>query len=93
MAKEEVFLLMYPKFFSPNNDAVNDFWKIKFSMHEPGLKVQIFDRYGKFIAELAHNSAGWDGTLNGEKLPATDYWFLVTRSDGKEYRGHFSLIR
>lgn len=93
IAKEEVFLLMYPKFFSPNNDAVNDFWKIKFSMHEPGLKVQIFDRYGKFIAELAHNSAGWDGTLNGEKLPATDYWFLVTRSDGKEYRGHFSLIR
>lgn len=93
IAKEEVFLLMYPKFFSPNNDATNDFWKIKFSMHEPGLKIHIFDRYGKFITELVHNSVGWDGTLNGEKLPATDYWFLVTRDDGKEYRGHFSLIR
>jgi hypothetical protein len=22
-----------------------------------------------------------------------DYWFVVTRSNGKEYRGHFSLKR
>ena len=54
--------------------------------------MKIFDRYGKFIKELFEN-ASWDGMLNGHELPATDYWFLITRASGKEYRGHFSLKR
>jgi gliding motility-associated-like protein len=89
---EEVYLLMYPKFFTPNGDGFNDTWKIKFSDVEEDLTVKIFDRYGKFITELKNNSA-WNGTFNGLELPATDYWFVVTRSNGKEYRGHFSLKR
>lgn len=89
---EEVYLLMYPKFFTPNGDSFNDTWKIKFSDVEEDLTVKIFDRYGKLIVELKNNS-GWNGTFNGQELPATDYWFVVTRSNGKEYRGHFSLKR
>jgi len=92
-ASETIYLLTYPKFFTPNNDGSNDFWKIKFSTLEPGLSVKIFDRYGKFIKELSHNTAGWDGILNGKPLPSTDYWFVVTRANGKEHRGHFSLKR
>jgi gliding motility-associated-like protein len=89
---DEVYLLMYPKFFTPNGDGFNDTWKIKFSDNEIGLSIQLFDRYGKFIKELTQNNS-WDGMLNGHELPATDYWFVVTRSNGKEYRGHFSLKR
>jgi gliding motility-associated-like protein len=89
---DEVYLLMYPKFFTPNGDNYNDTWKIKFSDFEIGLSIQLFDRYGKFIKELTQNNS-WDGMLNGHELPATDYWFVVTRSNGKEYRGHFSLKR
>ena len=84
--------LSYPKFFTPNGDNYNDTWKIKFSDFEIGLSTQLFDRYGKFIKELTQNNS-WDGMLNGHELPATDYWFVVTRSNGKEYRGHFSLKR
>lgn len=91
--QQEVFLLMYPKYFTPNRDGYHDTWKIKFALKEPGLKVKIFDRYGKFITYLDYDSFGWDGTYNGEALPSTDYWFLVTRSNGKEYRGHFALKR
>jgi len=90
---DDFYLLTYPKFFTPNNDGNNDFWKIKFSTHEPGLSIKIFDRTGKFIKELSHNDAGWDGTYNGQQLPATDYWFVVKRANGNEYRGHFSLKR
>ena len=46
-AKQEVYLLMYPKFFTPNGDGYNDTWKIKFSEYEEGLIVKLFDRYGK----------------------------------------------
>jgi gliding motility-associated-like protein len=92
-ATEEVYLLMYPKFFTPNGDGFNDTWEIKSSDSENGLTIKIFDRYGKLIITLDNNSNGWDGTYTGQPLPATDYWFIVTRKNGKEYKGHFSLKR
>lgn len=89
---QEVFLLNYPKFFTPNQDGYNDTWGIKFSETEPTINTKIFDRYGKFLKELnAYTS--WDGTFNGKELPSTDYWFVVTRANGKIYKGHFTLKR
>jgi gliding motility-associated-like protein len=93
ISSDDFYLLMYPKFFTPNNDGYNDLWKIKFSENEPNLNVIIFDRFGKLITSFGSNSLGWDGTSNGNLLPSTDYWFVVTRENGKEYRGHFSLKR
>lgn len=89
---QEVFLLNYPKFFTPNGDSYNDTWSIKFSETEPTLNIKIFDRYGKFIKDLNAFSS-WDGYYNGRELPATDYWFVVTRANGKIYKGHFALKR
>ena len=89
----EVFLLTYPKFFTPNDDGYNDFWQIKFSDTEPSMKVYVFDRYGKLITGFDGSSAGWDGKYNEHDLPSTDYWFLVVRPNGKEYRGHFTMKR
>lgn len=90
---EDVYLLMYPNFFTPNGDGFNDYWKIEFSEYEPNLNVQIFDRYGKLLKELGANSQGWNGTYLGNPVPSSDYWFVVKRQNGKEYRGHFSLKR
>jgi gliding motility-associated-like protein len=92
-ATNEVYLLMFPRFFTPNGDGYNDTWKIKFSDIEAGLTVKIFDRYGKIIKILSANTDSWDGTYNGTELSATDYWFVVTRANGIEYKGHFSLKR
>jgi len=93
ITSEEIYLLMYPKFFTPNGDGINDHWKIHFSVFEPSLDVKIFDRYGKFLKQLFAKDEGWDGTYNNNPLPATDYWFVVKRADGKEHRGHFTLKR
>jgi gliding motility-associated-like protein len=90
---ETTYLLMYPKFFTPNGDGFNDTWKIKSSVNEPNLKIKIFDRFGKILKELNNNSEGWDGLFNGQKLQASDYWFILTRADGKEYKGHFAIKR
>lgn len=93
ISSEDVYLLMYPKYFTPNGDGFNDYWRIKFSENEPNLLVTIFDRYGKLIIQFYSNSNGWDGTYNGKQLPSTDYWFLVKRENGTEHKGHFSLKR
>lgn len=89
----EVIILNYPKFFTPNNDGVNDYWKIDYSYFEDNLEVMIFDRYGKLITGLKKDSQGWNGTFNEKPMPSTDYWFVVRRANGKEYKGHFSLLR
>lgn len=93
IAKDEVYLLTYPKFFTPNGDGENETWRIKFAHTEPDMDVHIYDRYGKLITSFKGSSPGWDGTLNGYRLPSTDYWFVVKRQDGKEFKGHFSMIR
>ena len=93
IVSKQVFLLNYPKFFTPNNDGFNDFWRIKFSQIEPNLTVSILDRYGKLLSVFKSNSAGWDGTYNGKQMPSDDYWFVVKRENGQEHRAHFALKR
>lgn len=90
---KEVFVLMYPKFFTPNGDGHHDIWNIVLAWHEPKMAIKIYDRFGKIITTLNGTSEGWDGTLNGAALPASDYWFTVIRESGKEFRGHFTLKR
>ncbi|PIF30940.1 gliding motility-associated-like protein [Flavobacterium sp. 9] len=84
--------LPFPKFFTPNNDTYNDYWTIDFAYLAPNTGIKIFDRYGKLIKELVNNGV-WDGNYLGQEQPSSDYWFTVTRLNGTEYRGHFSLKR
>ncbi len=90
---DTVFVLDYPKFFTPNGDGVNETWRIPYMTSRPEIGVTIFDRFGKIIHGFNGNSNGWDGNLNGKKLPATDYWFLITLENGRIVRGHFALVR
>ena len=90
---EEVYLLYYPNFFTPNSDGYNDTWQILNSSKEPRNRIYIFDRFGKIIKELKPNNIGWDGTYKGNPMPSADYWFLVERQNGKKYKGNFSLKR
>ena len=84
-----------PKFFTPNGDGYNDYWNIKGVDSNFSSKsiIYIFDRYGKLIKQILPSSQGWDGTINGAPLPADDYWFTLKLEDGRETKGHFSLIR
>ncbi len=93
-----VMVIDYPKFFTPNNDGHNDTWQIVGISDIAIAQIYIFDRYGKLLKQLDPNGAGWDGTFNGAKLPATDYWFKIIYLEGnptveKEFRAHFSLKR
>jgi gliding motility-associated-like protein len=90
--EELVYILSYPKFFTPNGDSYNDTWSIPFSQTEPTMIIQIFDRYGKLLKTLNANTS-WDGTFNGQYMPNSDYWFTVTRASGKSNSGHFTLKR
>ncbi len=90
---EMVWLLNYPKFFTPNGDGYNETWHVKNAENEPEFKVYIYDRYGKLITDILSYGPGWDGKFNGKVLFADDYWFVAHRQDGRILRGHFTLKR
>lgn len=91
---DNAFLLMYPKYFTPNGDGINDYWNIIASYGEPNLEIIIYDRYGKIVKIIkGGNDIGWDGKSNNVPLPASDYWFVALRASGEKMKGHFSLKR
>jgi gliding motility-associated-like protein len=95
IAQVDVSIIGYKKYFTPNGDGINETWKILGinSAFNAKSKVYIFDRYGKLLKQLDPLSDGWDGTYLGKPMPATDYWFRTYLEDGREFKGHFSLIR
>lgn len=87
-------VLVFPSFFTPNNDTFNDLWEVTGMENYPQAQVTIFDRYGKLIAQLSASKMSWDGTFNKVQLPASDYWYAFKIDDTQPVlRGHFSLKR
>lgn len=99
VASLEIFVLGFPKYFTPNGDSYNDTWNLKGwnDKFTQGSRIYIYDRYGKFIKELAPWSQGWNGQFSGYDLGTTDFWFTaeLIEQDGttRILKGHFSLIR
>ncbi len=93
--QEDISVLGFPKFFTPNGDTYNDTWHAYAVNRDTniGIDIKIFNRYGKLLKQLNHTSPGWDGSLNGQDLPSDDYWFVATLIDGRTFSGHFSLKR
>lgn len=95
IVSDRVGVLSIPGYFTPNGDAKNDYWRIPglSGQNYIGSKIFIYDRYGKLLTFVLPGGTGWDGTFNGNPLPATDYWYVISLTDGRTIKGHFSLLR
>ncbi|TDD96972.1 T9SS type B sorting domain-containing protein [Flavobacterium cellulosilyticum] len=93
----KVIIINYPKFFTPNGDGYNETWNIKHLLStNPNAQIAIFDRFGKQITQITPSTQGWNGLLNGQLLPSSDYWFTVDYSEKgiqKTFKSHFTLKR
>ena len=100
-AELQISVIQFPKFFTPNGDGKNDTWSIKGANKSfyPNSSIDIYNRFGKLVAQIPIDSQGWDGTYNGTRLPSDDYWFrvqLIPANTNKipiTKKGHFSLLR
>ncbi len=91
---EEVYVLDYPRFFTPNNDGYHDIWEINYLKEkQPKSKIIIYDRFGKLLYQFVGDGTGWDGTYKGKHLKSDDYWFVISLEDNRQIKGHFSLKR
>jgi len=77
--------IFIPNTFTPNNDAINDDFRIKMV----GIKtyhLQIFNRFGIRLFESTNLTDYWKGTYNGSPVPVGTYYYLidlVTLNDDK----------
>lgn len=94
-ADQLVSIVGFDKFFTPNGDGNNDFWRVKGvnAQFQSETLVYIYDRYGKLLTQITANSSGWDGNFNGQEAPSNDYWFTILLEDGRTIKGHFTLKR
>lgn len=85
----------FPKFFTPNNDGINDYWQLSpINDNVPSLRtLYVFDRYGKLLSQINPDSIGWDGTYNGQPMPSSTYWFKAISVFDREIQGYFALKR
>ncbi len=98
---EDILVVGFFKFFTPNGDNKNDTWQISGVSNLEKPEVFIYDRFGKLLKQiLAGDTRGWDGTMDGKPMPESDYWFKLNYidSDGqpstaKYINNHFSLKR
>jgi len=89
--------LNFPKFFTPNNDGINDYWNILDLASYPDAIIHIFNRMGRLVAVIKPSQQGWNGMNNsGKKEKSSDYWFKVQftfQGELATFASHFSLIR
>ncbi len=87
--------LGFPKYFTPNGDGINDYWQVRGVIidGEQIDRIEVFDRYGKRVADFSPFSIGWDGTFNGRRLLDTGFWYKATMESQKILTGYFALRR
>lgn len=97
-SSDEVMVIDYPSYFTPNGDGINDNWNIVGLSEQLQAKIYLFNRYGKFLKQIIPGSIGWDGNFNGNLMETNDYWFTVEYiepSNGalSTFKAHFALKR
>ena len=71
--KEHIFL---PNAFTPNNDDINDVWRLRSNFNEQlTVKVIVFSRWGQKVFESQDPNFEWNGTFNGRDLPPDVYGY------------------
>jgi gliding motility-associated-like protein len=95
---ETITSVIFPKFFTPNNDNAYDTWipiGLSSDIHS-NISIFIFDRYGKVLKELDPFGDGWNGIYIGKLMPNNDYWYKVSFTENFSHKqrvinGHFTL--
>lgn len=105
VAADKVILLQYtfiefeiPTGFTPNGDYANDAWII----NRPGglgemdhAVTSVYNLQGILVFRAKGFDKPWDGTMNGELLPAGTYFFTIDLQlrNKKTYKGIVTILR
>lgn len=76
--------LVIPNVFTPNNDNINDTFRISSSNNITEFNCVVFDRWGLQMFAWSDLKGGWDGTVGGKSVPAATYFYIINAKDINE---------
>ena len=83
-----------PNTFTPNNDGINDTWRIDYLNTYPDNFVQVFTRTGQKVFESRGYNTPWDGTMKGKPLPFDTYYYIIEPGNGRDpITGYVTIIK
>ena len=88
--------LVMPNAFTPNNDGINDIFRIVPGHEVDLISLQVFHRWGALLFQTTDANAGWDGTFKGDPQPVGNYVYIVRYRAGGEEKmvtGNVVLVR
>jgi gliding motility-associated-like protein len=71
------FYLHIPSSFTPNNDNLNDYFKVSTNLNGP-FTLAIYNRNGEKIFVTNNPSRGWNGTYKGIEQPTGNYVYTIS---------------
>jgi len=74
---ENFIPLVFPEFFSPNGDGINDLWVIGEIERYSSNRVSVYDTSGVLVFSKENYENLWDGTFNGIDLPSASYLYMI----------------
>ncbi|MFK8038772.1 MAG: gliding motility-associated C-terminal domain-containing protein [Crocinitomicaceae bacterium] len=80
-------LAVIPNVFTPNNDGINDVFKIRAFSNVETLSVSIFNRYGAIVYRYFGLNGTWDGRTHAGGECSDGTYFVViefTLTDGSK---------
>ena len=88
-----LFIPVIPNTFTPNNDGVNDRWEIRHLDAYPGAMVEVYNSVGQLIYRSRGYATPWDGTVNGKRLPAGTYYYVIDpKNNRKKVAGYLTIL-
>jgi len=81
-----------PRYFSPNNDGVNDLWVWPRVELYQDSELSVFNRFGQVVYESDSYQNNWDGTINGKPLQADAYYYVI-RLSNTDIKGAVRIVR
>ena len=86
-----------PSAFTPNNDGLNDKFRVINLKYDKLVELRVFDRWGVEMYRTSDGMEGWDGTFKGvpQDMGTYTYAVIISHVDGtnKTFTGTVTLIR
>ncbi len=79
--------------FTPNSDGMNDFWYIPDLEQYGKVEVTVYNRFGQSVYQSQNYNNDWDGTYNGNPLPAASYYYIIKSSNNGSIKGVVNIMR
>jgi gliding motility-associated-like protein len=102
VASDEIFVnsddceIYFPSAFTPNNDGLNDVFRMLNPYKVTDFHISIYNRWGQVVYESTDPSKGWTGLLKGKMQdPGLFVWQCNFKRKGvaRFMKGTVTIIR